>query len=115
MFDKSPQRKSSSHVQVKGESSKGGSPNRGREKNMRGRGRRKNNFSRNQNDESTQPRCNICKRSSYVEKDCWFRGKPYCYNYKKFGHIQKNYRYQTNEQAHFFEKNEGGQSIFYGY
>ena len=56
---------------------------------MRRRGRGRNNFSRSQKNESTQPRCSICKKSSHIEKDCWFKKKSQCYNYKKFDHFKK--------------------------
>ena len=42
----------------------------------RGRGRGRNNSLRNQNDESTQLKCNICKRSSHVEKIIGLEGNP---------------------------------------
>ena len=69
---------------------------------MRRRGRGRNNFSRSQKNESTQPRCSIYKKSSHIEKDCcfkkksshiekdcWFKKKSQCYNYKKFDHFKK--------------------------
>ncbi|XP_059635244.1 uncharacterized protein LOC132277401 [Cornus florida] len=62
----------SSFDRSKGESSRGGRHGRGRGRNSRGRGR--NNFERSGNIESTQQNCGICKRSSHVDKDCWFRG-----------------------------------------
>lgn len=35
------------------------------------------------------PACGICKRTSPLEKDCWFHGKPKCLNCHKFGYERK--------------------------
>ncbi|KAA8525573.1 hypothetical protein F0562_007428 [Nyssa sinensis] len=85
---KNAEKKSSTQEQSKGESSKDGRQGRGRGKNWRGRGRYSNE--RKFNDKESSQRSNICKRSSHVEKDCWFRGKPQCHNCKRFGHVQKD-------------------------
>jgi len=49
-------------------------------------------YERNSNDEGSSQRCNICKKSSHVEKDYRFKGKSQCFHYKKFGLLQKDYR-----------------------
>ncbi|XP_059628627.1 uncharacterized protein LOC132271301 [Cornus florida] len=96
----------SSFDRSKGESSRGG-------RHGRGRGRGRNNFERNRNIESTQQNYGICKRRSHVDKDCWFQGKPQCFNCKKFGHVQKDCWLKTNQQANFSEEQEGETSMFY--
>jgi hypothetical protein len=58
---------------------------RGRWRSLRGRGR--GSFERKPSDEGSSQRCNICKKSSHVEKDCWFMGKLQCFHCKKFGHL----------------------------
>ncbi|KAA8549912.1 hypothetical protein F0562_001596 [Nyssa sinensis] len=101
---KNAEKKSSTQEQSKGESYKGRRQGRGRGRNWRGRGRYSSE--RKFNDEESSQRCNICKRSSHVEKDCWFRGKPQCHNCKRFGHVQKDCRIKINQQASFTEEKE---------
>ncbi|XP_059670703.1 uncharacterized protein LOC132316214 [Cornus florida] len=103
----------SSFDRSKGESSRGGRHGRGRGRGRNSRGRGRNNFERSGNIKSTQQNCGICKRSSHVDKDCWFWGKPQCFNCKKFGHVQKDYRLKINQQANFSEEQEGETSMFY--
>ena len=73
----------------------------------------RNNFERRDNEDDTQQRCKICKRSSHVEKDCWFRGKPQCHNCKKFGHVKKDCRLPISQQANFSEKKEVEGNLLY--
>ncbi|KAA8522035.1 hypothetical protein F0562_012651 [Nyssa sinensis] len=98
------EKKSSTQEQSKGELSKDGRQGKGRGRNWRGRGRYSSE--RKFNEEESSQRCNICKRSSHVEKDCWFRGKPQCHNCKRFGYVQKDFRIKTNQQASFMEEKE---------
>ena len=100
-------------MNVRGDSSRGGRNGRGRGRNTKGRGR--NIFERKLNPDSSQARCNTCKRSSHVEKDCWFKGKPQCYNCKKFGHFQKDCRFKDNQQANFSEEYVDDDHLFYAY
>ena len=30
--------------------------------------------------------CKICQRTNHITKNCFFKGKPKCYNCGKFGH-----------------------------
>ncbi|XAR64012.1 hypothetical protein NMG60_11024199 [Bertholletia excelsa] len=55
-------------------SSKGG--RLGREKGRGQRGRGRGNFDRSSSVDNSGIRCGICKMSSHVDKDCWFKGKP---------------------------------------
>ena len=43
------------------------------------------------------PPCGICDRKNHLEKDCWFRGKPYCKHCKRMGHTDQNCR---NKRQH---------------
>ena len=47
------------------------------------------------------PSCGICKRTSHLEKDCWYKKKPQmqCHLCKKFGHVEKFCRLK---QGHSF-------------
>ncbi|KAA8515304.1 hypothetical protein F0562_018466 [Nyssa sinensis] len=99
---KNAEKKSSIQEHSKGESFNGGRQGRGSGRNWRGKGR----YSSERKDEESSQRCNICKRSSHVEKDCWFRGKPQCHNCKRFGHVQKDCQIKTNQQASFTEEKE---------
>ena len=74
-------------------SSRGGIFGGGGGRNSRGRGR--GNFNRNSGEVGLLQRCKICKRSSHVEEDSWFKGKKQCYNYKKFGHVKKDCRFKN--------------------
>ena len=106
------QASSSSQEHNKPQPFRGGMHGRGRGRNMRGRGRA--NFQRVNNDDSSHLKCNICKRSSHVENDCWFKGKPQCFVCKKFGHVAKDCRYNQSEQANYSEeKQEGNHSTLY--
>ena len=59
-------KEASSYDRFRGQNSRGEWNGRGRDTNVRGRGR--NNFQRKGNDESTQQRCGICNRSSDAER-----------------------------------------------
>ena len=53
--------------------------------------------------------CRICQRTSHLEKDCWYKGKPQiqCRFCKKFGHIEKNCRIKQNRpRGRFQPKNQ---------
>lgn len=93
---------------------RGGRQGRGRGRGRsRGRGRF-NNFRNFRNEDfSRSQRCNICNKSSHVEKDCWFKGKPQCHICKGFGHLQKDCRYKNNQQASCAEEKEGEGNLFY--
>ena len=101
-------RESSSQEHQRGESFRGGRFGRGRSQGGRGRG----NFDRSSSVEGSWKKCSICKRSSHVDKDCWFKGKSQCYNCKKFGHLQKDCRLK-NEQANVSEEKEDEHGVFY--
>jgi hypothetical protein len=70
-----------SYEQGEGDSPRGGIS-------FRARGRGRGSYERKLSVEDSSQRCNICKKSSHVEKDCCFKGKPQCFNCKKFGHLQ---------------------------
>ncbi|XP_042006030.1 uncharacterized protein LOC121754790 [Salvia splendens] len=57
--------------------------------------------------------CGICKKTSHLEKDCWFKNKPQCKNCEKFGHEVKDCRLHKKYQASFSEENECEENIFY--
>jgi len=88
-----------------GGSFRGGRFGRGHGRFGRGGGRNNNNVA--------QTRCNICKRASHVEKDCWFKGKPQCHKCKKFGHIKKDCWLKSNEQANYTKEKSGDGSTFF--
>ncbi|XP_074363933.1 uncharacterized protein LOC141704625 [Apium graveolens] len=94
-----------------GVSSRGGMFNRGRGRGQRGRG--KSNYNRYLGDASQSNKCEICKRSSHTEKDCWFKGKPQCHHCKKFGHLQKDCRFKNQQQVNVSEEKEDGYAVFY--
>ncbi|XP_074364151.1 uncharacterized protein LOC141704899 [Apium graveolens] len=94
-----------------GVSSRGGMFNRGRGRGQRGRG--KSNYNRCLGDASETNKCEICKRSSHTEKDCWFIGKPQCHHCKKFGHLQKDCRFKNQQQVNVSEEKEDGYAVFY--
>ncbi|KAA8541944.1 hypothetical protein F0562_023096 [Nyssa sinensis] len=106
---KNTKKKSSTQEQSKGESSRGGGQGRGRGRDSRGRFFDK----RRTNDEEPSQRCNICKRSSRVDKDGWFQGKPQCHNCKRFGYVQKDCQIKTNQQVSFTEEKEGEGNLFF--
>ena len=101
----------SSYNRFRRQNSRGGWNVRGRDTNVRGRGR--NNFQRKGNDESTQQRCGICNRSIHVDKDCWFKEKPQYHNCNKFGHLKKDCKFNNNQQANFLEEKECDGNLFY--
>lgn len=49
--------------------------------------------------ESSQSVCNICKRNNHSASDCWYKRKPQCHYCKKFGHLEKTYRFKEKEQV----------------
>ncbi|TXG53899.1 hypothetical protein EZV62_019155 [Acer yangbiense] len=51
--------------------------------------------------------------SSHAEEDCWFKGKPQCYNCKKFGHLQKDCKFKNTQQANCAVEKDGESSLFY--
>ncbi|KAL7139479.1 hypothetical protein ABFS83_09G054100 [Erythranthe nasuta] len=68
------------------------------------------------NYEDTKPKyppCRVCKKTSYLEKDCWFRGKLQCRNCGKFGHAQKDFRSRQSHHANFTEQDERKNYLFY--
>jgi hypothetical protein len=81
---KNHEKKALTHEQSEGNLSRGGrsfrARGRGRSPRRRGRG----SYERKPSDEGSSQRCNICKKSSHVEKDCWFKGKPQRFHCKKF-------------------------------
>lgn len=62
---------------------------------------------------SKYPPCRICKKSSHLEKDCWFRGKPQCQGCGKFGHVQKECRSRPSHHANLTEEDERSNNMFY--
>lgn len=82
---------------------RGGQKGRGMGKGREGnRGRGQSNYNRKSQDEEgsqTQQRCDICKSSSHMQKDCWFKGKPQCHNCKNFGRLKKDCKNKNNQQA----------------
>ena len=91
------------------DSSRGGRTGRGRARGRDGRGRGRFNHERKFTNEenSSIPKCNICERNSHVEKDCWFKGKPQCFNCKQ------NCRFKNNQQASCVEEKEADENMFY--
>jgi transposase InsO family protein len=94
-------------------SSRGGRSSRGRGRGRSPRGRGRSNFERRFSGEDQSQRCKICKRSSHDENDCWFKGKPQCYNCKGFGHVQKDCRAKNTQQANCVAEKEDESSLFY--
>jgi hypothetical protein len=82
---KNYEKRALTHEQGEGDSTRGGKSFRARERSPRGRGG--GSYERKPSVEGSSQRCNICKKNSHVEKDCWFKGKPQCFNCKKFGHL----------------------------
>ncbi|XP_010932018.1 uncharacterized protein [Elaeis guineensis] len=93
------------------ESSRGGRCGRGRKRNSRGRGR--GSYDRKIEGDNSQKKFRICNRSSHEEKDCWFKGKPQCHNCKKFGHLKKDRRFNSNQQANYIEEKEDEGNLFF--
>ncbi|XP_028102621.1 uncharacterized protein LOC114301857 [Camellia sinensis] len=83
----------------------------GRARNVRGRGR--SNFQRKENEESTQQKGEIYNQSSHVDKHCWFKEKPKCYNCNKFGHAKKDCQGKSTRQANFSKEQESEGHMFY--
>jgi hypothetical protein len=105
--NKSHEKKALTHEQSEVNLTRGG-------RSFRARGRGRGSYVRKPSDEGFSQRCNICKKSSHVEKDCWFKGKPQCFHCKRFGHLQKDCRLlKNNQQANFTEEKEGEGSLFY--
>ncbi|XP_074322761.1 uncharacterized protein LOC141659731 [Apium graveolens] len=73
-----------------GVSSRCGMFNRGRGRGQRGRG--KSNYNRCLGDASQTNKCEICKRSSHTENDCWFKNQ---------------------QQVNVSEEKEDGYAVFY--
>jgi hypothetical protein len=73
------------HEQGERDSTRGGRSFKVRGRSPRGRGG--GSYEIKPSVEGSSQRCNICKNNSHVEKDCWFKGKPQCFNCKKFGHL----------------------------
>jgi hypothetical protein len=111
---KNSENRALTHEQSEGDSTRGGRSfrARGRERSSRGRGR--GSYERKPSVEGFSQRCNICRKSSHVEKDCWFKGKPQYFNCKKFGHLQKNCKFLKNNQlANFTKEKESEGNLFY--
>ncbi|KAL8117736.1 hypothetical protein AgCh_015569 [Apium graveolens] len=104
-------KESPSHSYNGGVSSRGGMFNRRRVRGQRGRG--KSNYNRCLGNASETNKCEICKRSSHTEKDCWFIGKPQCHHCKKFGHLQKDCRFKNQQQVNVSEEKKDGYAVFY--
>ena len=96
-MDKTP----STHTHSRDESFRGGRHGRGRGKGRSIRGRGRGNFDRKFSDENFSKWCNICKKNNHDERGCWNKGKPQCYNCKKFGHVQKDCKFRDEQQAGF--------------
>ena len=42
-------------------------------------------------------KCTHCHKDGHEVNDCWHKGKPRCFNCKKFGHLAKHCRIQKEE------------------
>jgi hypothetical protein len=113
---KNSENKALTYEQGEGDSTRGGRSFRARGRGRSPRGRGRGSYERKPSVEGSSQRCNICKKSSYVEKDCWFKGKPQCFNCKKFGHLQKDCRFlKNNQQGNFTKEKESEGNLFYAY
>ncbi|TXG67366.1 hypothetical protein EZV62_008641 [Acer yangbiense] len=62
--------------------------------------------------DDSKPACKICKKKNHDTSNCWHRGKPQCFNYKKFGHVEKDCRYKQNANQAKKENDDEG-TLFY--
>lgn len=102
-----------SPIQNRGESSRGGRFGRGmaRGRNSRGRGRDTNGGRWYEG--VSNKWCKICKSNTHNENDCWNKGKPQCHNCKRFGHIQKDFRFVNQQHASFAEGGNDEGNLFF--
>ncbi|KAL5731633.1 hypothetical protein ACHQM5_004342 [Ranunculus cassubicifolius] len=97
-----------SKINLSSQKSQGGSRkskefSRGGAKNNQADGRMKKIF----------PPCGICKKTSHLKKDCWFRGKPQCKNCHIFGHVESECRKKKIHQANYSGEYEEDDQLFY--
>ena len=60
--------------------------------------------------------CKIFKKTSHMISKCWFKGKPQCHYYNRFGHLEKDCRFKFQERANFTEEkvdNKEEDCLFY--
>lgn len=53
----------------------------------------------------------IPRRTNHATSNCWHKGKPHYYHYKKFGHVEKNCRFKVENQA--MKKDVDDRYLFY--
>ena len=51
------------------------------------------------------PRCGHCKKPGHEEKECWYKGKPQYFKFRRFRHLQKDCRMKM-EQANIVKEVE---------
>ena len=48
-----------------------------------------------------------------LDKDCWHKGKPKCYNSEKFGYAKKDWLVNINHNTNFTEEKQVEGTMFY--